>query len=458
MTLTATIACKTTSAHPMRDAFLAKCADKTMTVGIIGMGYVGLPLALAFRAKGYPVIGFDVDQSKITALAANQSYIKHISGDRIMDMKADGKFDATVDFSRLKEVDAILICVPTPLNEHREPDLSYVVATTEVIGKHLRPNQIVILESTTYPGTSEEVMWPILEKLSGLKCGVEFALAYSPEREDPGNPDFDTTTIPKVVGANTADERAMAEALYSAFTKVVTVSDLRTAEAVKLTENIFRLVNIAHVNELKAIFAGMDIDVWEVIRAAATKPFGFMPFYPGPGLGGHCIPIDPFYLTWKARTFGQSTRFIELAGEIVSRLPRNVIESMAEALSLRQSKAVNGAKVLVLGLAYKKNVDDMRESPSLELITILRQRKADVDYHDPYIKEVPFDRHHVEFAGMKSVTLSPVAIAAYDCVLIATDHDSVDYDMVLENAKLVVDTRNAMATKPEHLRANVVKA
>jgi UDP-N-acetyl-D-glucosamine dehydrogenase len=446
------------SATSMRDVFLAKCEAKTLTVGIIGMGYVGLPLALAFRAKGFPVIGFDVDESKINALASNNSYIKHISKDRIIEMKADGKFDATSDFTRLPEVDAILICVPTPLNEHREPDLSYVVATTKTIAQYLRPAQIVILESTTYPGTSEEVMWPILESVSGLKCGVDFALAYSPEREDPGNPNFDTTTIPKVVGANTEAEREMATAMYSVFTKVVAVSDLRTAEAVKLTENIFRLVNIAHVNELKAIFSGMGIDVWEVIAAAATKPFGFMPFYPGPGLGGHCIPIDPFYLTWKARTFGQSTRFIELAGEIVSRLPRNVIDAVSEAMSLRLGKALNGAKVLVLGLAYKKNVDDMRESPSLELINILRARKVDVDYHDPFIAEVPFDRHHLEFSGMKSVVLTPAAIETYDCVLIATDHDGVDYDMILKHASLIVDTRNALASKPAALTKNVVKA
>lgn len=455
----------TDQAHPsvidpvkMADDFVARCQDRTLKVGIIGMGYVGLPLALAFRAKGFPVIGFDVDSRKVEALDAGTSYINHIQASRIEEMKADGKFEATTDFSRLGEPDALLICVPTPLNEHRDPDLSYVVKTTEAIAQQLRPGQMVILESTTYPGTSEEVMLPILERVSGLRCGVEFALAYSPEREDPGNPNFEAANIPKVLGANTEPERRAAAALYGAFTQVVTVSDLKTAEAVKLTENIFRLINIAHVNELKTIFAGMGIDVWEVIRAASTKPFGFMPFWPGPGLGGHCIPIDPFYLTWKARMYGQTTRFIELAGEIVSRLPHNVITALAEGLSLKLGKALNGARVLVIGLAYKKNVDDMRESPSLELIQILRDRKAIVDYHDPFIAEVPYDRHHVEFAGMKSVDVTPETLATYDAVLIATDHDDVDYSQVVEHARMVVDTRNATAAVRGPLRDKIVMA
>lgn len=444
--------------HALSSAFVAKCADRTLRIGIIGLGYVGLPLAIAFRSRGFPVIGFDIDQRKIDALVANTSYIKHIETAKIAAMRATGQFDATSDFQRLDEADALIIAVPTPLNEHREPDLSYVVKTTEAIAKRLRKGQLVVLESTTYPGTSEEVMKPILERESGLRAGIDFALAYSPEREDPGNPHFDTATIPKVVGADTAGERDMACAMYEAITKVVPVSNLRTAEAVKLTENIFRLINIAHVNELKTIYQGMGIDIWEVIEAAKTKPFGFMPFYPGPGLGGHCIPIDPFYLTWKARAYGENTRFIELAGEIVSRMPRHVVETMSEAMSARLQKAMHGANILVLGLAYKKNIDDMRESPSLLLIDILRKRGANVDYHDPYIAEVPFDRHHVEFAGMKSADISPASLARYDCVLIATDHDAVDYASIVRHARLVVDTRNVTAALDETLRCKVVKA
>jgi UDP-N-acetyl-D-glucosamine dehydrogenase len=423
--------------------FEARAKTQSLTIGIVGLGYVGLPLAVAYRAKGFPVIGFDVDAKKVDALRAGESYIKHIGAEKVASLGFGAGFDATTDFGRLDEPDALLICVPTPLNAHREPDLSYVVKTTEAIAKRLRKGQIVILESTTYPGTSEEVMLPILEKQSGLKCGIDFALAYSPEREDPGNVHFDTTTIPKIVGADTEAERRMAVALYEPITRTVPVSNLRTAEAVKLTENIFRLVNIALVNELKIVYGNMDIDVWEVIDAAKTKPFGFMPFYPGPGLGGHCIPIDPFYLTWKARAYGDATRFIELAGDVVSRMPRHTIEALAEALSTKRQKALAGAKVLVVGLAYKKNVDDMRESPSLLLIDILRKRGADVAYHDPYILEVPDDRHHVEFAGMKSVALTPETLKGFDCALIATDHDSIDYDALCKTLPLVVDARNA---------------
>jgi UDP-N-acetyl-D-glucosamine dehydrogenase len=435
----------------------ARAKTRGLTIGIIGLGYVGLPLAIAYRDKGFPVIGFDIDDKKVDALANGSSYIKHISGERIVSLGFGKGFEATTDFSRLDEPDALLICVPTPLNLHREPDLSYVVKTTEAVAKRLRKGQIVILESTTYPGTSEEVMLPILEKESGLKCGIDFALAYSPEREDPGNIHFDTTTIPKVVGADTEAERRMAVALYEPITKTVPVSNLRTAEAVKLTENIFRLVNIALVNELKLVYGNMDIDVWEVIDAAKTKPFGFMPFYPGPGLGGHCIPIDPFYLTWKARAFGDSTRFIELAGDVVNRMPRHTVEMLAEALSTKRHRALAGAKVLVVGLAYKKNVDDMRESPSLLLIDILRKRGAEVAYHDPYIAEVPFDRHHVEFAGMKSVALTPEALKSFDCALIATDHDSIDYAALCENLPLVVDARNATKQVYHRFANKIVK-
>jgi UDP-N-acetyl-D-glucosamine dehydrogenase len=364
----------------------------------------------------------------------------------------------TSDAQALREADALLMCVPTPLNQHREPDLSYVEMTTRTLASILRPGQLVVLESTTYPGTSDEIVRPILEETSGLTAGVDFAIAYSPEREDPGNIDFSTTTIPKVVGANSADEGAMAKALYGAITEVVEVRDLKTAEAVKLTENIFRLVNIALVNELKVVFEGLGIDVWEVIDAAKTKPFGFMPFYPGPGLGGHCIPIDPFYLTWKARAHGETTRFIELAGDVVTRMPRYVIDRLAESLSTRLGKAVNGSRILVVGLAYKKNVDDMRESPSLHLIHMLRDRGAHVEYYDPHIPEVPPTRDHPEFAGMKSIEWSREALASFDCALISTDHDSVDYHGLAACIPLVVDTRNATAQLNGAFAERIVKA
>jgi UDP-N-acetyl-D-glucosamine dehydrogenase len=385
------------------------------------------------------------------------TYIEHIPNKRIAAMNATGRFEVTSAEKRLAAPDALLMCVPTPLNAHREPDISYVEKTTDLIARRLRPGQLVVLESTTYPGTSDEVVKVILEK-TGLKAGRDFAIAYSPEREDPGNVNFSTSTIPKVVGANTAPERAMAVAIYETITKVVPVSDMKTAEAVKLTENIFRLINIALVNELKVVFQGMDIDVWEVIDAAKTKPFGFMPFYPGPGLGGHCIPIDPFYLTWKARAHGEATRFIELAGDVVTNLPKYVIETLAEAMSSRLQRAVAGSRVLVVGLAYKKNVDDMRESPSLHLIHLLRERKASVDFHDPHIPVVPTTRDHPEFSGMKSVKLTPKSIASYDCVLISTDHDAVNYETLVRHAPLVVDTRNATAKLPRDLRAKVIKA
>lgn len=455
--MTVTTATGNTAAS-MAAAFEKQIADKTLKVAIVGMGYVGLPLAEAFIVQGYTVIGFDVDATKIAALKAGESYIKHIPSVRVSKMLNSGLLQPTTDARRLADADAILLCVPTPLNVHREPDLSFVESTTRTVAQHLRPGQIVILESTTYPGTSEEVMIPILEEISKLKAGKDFAIAYSPEREDPGNKDFHTHSIPKVVGANSEDERKMACGLYSIITKVVEVSDLKTAEAVKLTENIFRLVNIALVNELKAVFSGLDIDVWEVINAAKTKPFGFMAFYPGPGLGGHCIPIDPFYLTWKARAAGESTRFIELAGEIIARLPKQVIEHLAEAMSTRLKKALAGSNILVLGLAYKKNVDDMRESPSLHLMSLLKARGACVAYYDPHIPEVPQTREHPEFAGMKSIAWNEEALRRFDAVLIATDHDGVDYSLLAHAVPLVVDTRNAMKDVSPNMLSHVVKA
>ncbi|MBU3919523.1 nucleotide sugar dehydrogenase [Hyphomonas sp.] len=441
----------------MSRAYVERAHKRDLTIGIMGLGYVGLPLAEAFLSAGFRVLGFDIDETKVSALTVGKTYIAHIPDARIATMMATGRLEVTSDETRLPAADALLMCVPTPLNIHREPDISYVEKTTQMIARHLRPAQLVILESTTYPGTSDEVVRTILET-TGLKAGADFAIAYSPEREDPGNIDFSTSSIPKVVGADTDAERDMAIAVYETITKVVPVSDMKTAEAVKLTENIFRLINIALVNELKTVFQGMDIDVWEVIDAAKTKPFGFMAFYPGPGLGGHCIPIDPFYLTWKARAHGETTRFIELAGDVVTRMPRIVIEALAEAMSGHLKKSVAGSRILVSGLAYKKNVDDMRESPSLHLIHMLRERGAHVDYHDPHIPSVPMNRDHPEFAGMKSVDLTEAALQSYDCVLISTDHDAVDYTNIVRHAPLVIDTRNAAKDIPAELRHKVVKA
>lgn len=439
--------------------FEKKVEERTLVVGVIGLGYVGLPLAQAFCRQGFKVMGFDVSKEKIEKLAASKSYIKHISDASVKTMVQTGRFEATGDLDRLGEPDALLICVPTPLNKHREPDLSYVRSSTEEIAKRLRKGQIVILESTTYPGTSDEEMKPILEGQSGLKAGIDFAIAYSPEREDPANPKFETSSIPKVVGADTAAETRMAVAIYSSIVpQVVPVSDMRTAEAVKVTENIFRAVNIALVNELKVIYGAMGIDVWEVIRAADTKPFGFMAFYPGPGLGGHCIPIDPFYLSWKAREYGHSARFIELSGEINANMPHLVINAVAEQLSLRLEKSIKGAKILLVGLAYKKNVDDMRESPSLTLVEMLEQRGAHVDYYDPHIPVVPFDRDHPEFAGRKSIEWDKETLSGYDAALIATDHDNVDYTLLLRNVPFVVDTRDACHLHHPEFGEKIVKA
>ena len=426
-------------------ALVEKLRSNTALIGVIGLGYVGLPLSLAFAEAGAKVLGFDVDPEKARTLNAGASYLKHIGEARVAGLVADGVFSATAELDRLAEPDALLICVPTPLTSHQEPDLSFVAATASAIAKRLRRGQIVVLESTTYPGTTREVVLPMLEQ-SGLTCGRDFWLAYSPEREDPGNLDFSTSRIPKVVGADDPQSGAIAVALYESFApKVVPVSSAAVAEAVKITENIFRSVNIALVNELKGVYGAMGIDIWEVIDAAKTKPFGFMPFYPGPGLGGHCIPIDPFYLTWKAREFNVHTRFIELAGQINSAMPERVVETLAKALDMRFKKGLNGARILMMGMAYKKNVDDTRESPALRLIELIEARGASADFYDPYVAIIPPTREHPTLAGRASIEWAPAQIESYDAALIATDHDRVDYAALVECARLIVDTRNACA-------------
>ena len=424
-----------------------RISGRTAIVGVIGQGYVGLPLAVASARAGFRTLGVDVDAAKIAELNAGRSYIGAVASDELAKHVGSGAYRATADFAELGDCDAIVICVPTPLSKQREPDLRYVVETSETILKHLRPGQLIVLESTTWPGTTEEVMKPILER-GGLKSGRDFFLAFSPEREDPGNTHFHTTSIPKVVAGDGPEASALAEAFYAAVVdQVVTVSSPATAEAVKITENVFRAVNIALVNELKVIYDAMGIDVWEVIDAAATKPFGFMPFYPGPGLGGHCIPIDPFYLTWKSREYGLTTRFIELAGEINVSMPRYVIANLERALDERLSKSLGSSKILIIGLAYKKNISDIRESPSLTLLELLEQRGVQVDYHDPYVPEVPMTREHAALAGRRSVDLSPGIVGDYDAVLIATDHDDIDYEQLSTGARLIIDTRNAMGRR-----------
>lgn len=427
------------------DSLLKRIESKDATVAIIGMGYVGFPLAIATHGQGYQVIGFDVDESKVNALNGGKSYLKGIDDSHVKTMLADGKFAATTDANALKKADAILMCVPTPLTKYREPDMSYVEITTDTVSKHLRKGQLVVLESTTYPGTTEEMLKPMLER-SGLKCGEDFYLAYSPEREDPGNGFYSTHSIPKVVGADDEKSRKLAVTLYNNIvTKAVPVSSAATAEAVKLTENIFRSVNIALVNELKVVYDKMGIDVWEVVDAAKTKPFGFMPFYPGPGVGGHCIPIDPFYLTWKSREFGIPTRFIELAGEINATMPGYVIKKLRQSMDRKFQKGINGSRILVLGIAYKKDVDDMRESPSLIVYEKLIERGAKVEFHDPVIPEIPHTREHANLTGLKSVALTEAQLKQYDAVVICTEHTHVDYALVHKHAKLIVDTRNAMS-------------
>jgi UDP-N-acetyl-D-glucosamine dehydrogenase len=421
-----------------------KIAGRTLTVGVIGLGYVGLPLSLTFLRKGVKVIGFDLDPAKIEAIAQGKSYIKHIPSQELAEYVTKGKFSATNDFLRLQEPDALLICVPTPLTKNREPDLKYIIATGEAIAKVLRPGQLIVLESTTYPGTTVEVLQPILEQ-NGLKAGTDFALAFSPEREDPGNPHFGTSDIPKVVGGIEPRSSSIAASLYAiAMKQVVPVSSTQTAELTKLLENIFRSVNIALVNELKVLCLSMGIDVWEVIRAASTKPFGYMPFYPGPGLGGHCIPIDPFYLTSKAREYDIPTRFIELAGEVNSNMPYFVVQRVMDALN-EQGKSLKGAKILLLGVAYKKDVDDDRESPSYKLMEILQTKGAEISYSDPHIPRLRAVRKY-DF-NLGSTELTAATLSAADCILVATDHSAYDYDFILEHAGLIVDTRNVFAGK-----------
>ncbi|MEN6407981.1 MAG: nucleotide sugar dehydrogenase [Thermoguttaceae bacterium] len=414
--------------------------NKTAKVGVIGLGYVGLPLIRTFVAAGFKTLGFDVDAEKVKHLLAGQSYIEHISSEWIDRCVRQGQFAPTADMSRLTEADALLICVPTPLNQSRDPDLFFVEETARQVAAHLRPGQLVVLESTTYPGTTRDVVLPILEK-TGLVLGKDFYLAYSPEREDPGNPDFTAGNIPKVVGGSEPLSRDLAVALYGqGMPDVVAVNSCEVAEACKILENTYRAVNIALVNELKTLFDRMGIDVWEVIAAAKTKPFGFQAFYPGPGLGGHCIPIDPFYLTWLARCHGMTTRFIELAGEINTNMPQYVVDRLVDALN-DHSKSLRGSKVCVLGVAYKKDVDDARESPSFTLIELLQQGGAVVSYNDPHIPHLPKTRHfHI---AMDSVELTPEFLASQDCILVATDHSSYDYDMIVRHAPLVVDSRNA---------------
>lgn len=422
---------------------LEKIGNRKHTVGIIGLGYVGLPLALEFVSKKIKTIGFDIDDKKIPVLNSGKSYIKHISSERISDAVNSGLFEATSDFSRLPEADAVLIAVPTPLNKHREPDLSYVESSAKIAAKYLRKGQLVVLESSTYPGTTDEILLPLLENSNGnsFRAGEDFFLAFSPEREDPNNPNFNTATIPKVVGGLTPACLEVSLAVYNQIiVKTVPVSSPRAAEATKLLENIYRAINIALVNELKMVFDKMDIDVWEVIDAAKTKPFGFNAFYPGPGLGGHCIPIDPFYLTWKARQYDQHTRFIELAGEINTYQPYYVVERCADILNGYQ-KTLKNAKVLLLGAAYKKDIDDMRESPSLKLISLLRSKGAVIDYNDPYIPKMPSTRKYKY--EMTSIELTPENLSGYDLVLLSTDHSDYDYNFIASHAKLIVDTRNA---------------
>lgn len=425
-------------------------------IAIIGLGYVGLPLSLQFARKGSEVLGLDIDQAKVDAINSSRSYIQHITPESIAEQVSAGRLKASIDFSLITQCDAVIICVPTPLSKNREPDISYVLDTGRKIAPYIAPGSLVVLESTTYPGTTDEDLRAVLESGSGKVAGVDFHLAFSPEREDPGNPDSKVAKIPKVVGGLTPECLEKAKALYeSAVERVVTVSSCRAAEATKLLENIFRSVNIALVNELKVVYGAMGIDIWEVIEAAKTKPFGYMPFYPGPGLGGHCIPIDPFYLTWKAREYGQNTRFIELAGEINTSMPQFVIRKLAEALNAHR-KPLNGSKILIVGLAYKANVDDDRESPSYILLERIKETGAEVAYYDPYIPVIKPSREHAHWAGTASIPWDQATIESFDAILISTGHKNVDYEQLLQWSKLIIDTRNVFAAHDGHPK--VVKA
>ena len=436
------------------DGLLTRIESAMIRVGIIGLGYVGLPLARAFCDRGIAVLGFDVDPMKVARLERSESYIGHIS-DAVVRQMREKRFEATVDFERLNEPDVVIICVPTPLTDSRDPDLSYIVNSAEAIAARLRPGQLVVLESTTYPGTTREVVLPLLAA-SGLKSGVDFFLAFSPEREDPGNPQFSAPTIPKVVGGLEPASLELAVALYGkVVVRVVPVSSPEVAEACKILENTYRAINIALVNELKMIYSKMGIDIWEVIEAAKSKPFGFQAFYPGPGLGGHCIPIDPFYLTWPARKYGLTTQFIELAGEINTSMPKYVVSKVTDALNDNQ-KSVKGSKITLLGMAYKKDVDDPRESPGFELMELLLEKGAVVEYNDPYIRSLPLMRHYPHLR-MASQELTAEYLQSRDCVLIVTDHSSYDWNWIAQNASLIVDTRNAMKSAVAS-RARIVSA
>ena len=420
---------------------LQKIKEKKAHIGIIGLGYVGLPLAIEFCKTGFQVTGLDIDQEKIDLLSQGESYIKHISGEKIKHLNKEGKFKGSTNHTLIRHLDCILICVPTPLNKNREPDMSYVISTAQKIAPHIVKNQLIVLESTTFPGTTLEVLIPELETGSGLKANKDFFVAYSPEREDPNNKKYSIATTPKVIGADDPKSLELADTIYSFIVnKTVLVSGTKVAEATKLTENVFRAVNIALVNELKVIYEKMGIDVWEVIEACSTKPFGFMPFYPGPGLGGHCIPIDPFYLTWKAREHGITTRFIELAGEINTLMPDYVIQKIIFALN-REGKSLKNSRILLLGLAYKKNVDDTRESVTFKIMELLEEKEAVTDYNDPYIPQIKPTRKYKQFAGKKSVALKK--INQYDCVVILTDHTSYNFKTIANESKVIVDTRNA---------------
>jgi UDP-N-acetyl-D-glucosamine dehydrogenase len=420
---------------------LQKIKEKKAHIGIIGLGYVGLPLAIEFCKTGFQVTGLDIDQEKIDLLSQGETYINHISCEEIKHLNKEGKFKGSTNHTLIRRLDCILICVPTPLNKNREPDMSYVISTAQKIAPHIVKKQLIVLESTTFPGTTLEVLIPELEAGSGLKANKDFFVAYSPEREDPNNKEYSIATIPKIIGADDPKSLELADSIYSFIVnKTVLVSGTKVAEAAKLTENVFRAVNIALVNELKVIYEKMGIDVWEVIEACSTKPFGFMPFYPGPGLGGHCIPIDPFYLTWKAREHGITTRFIELAGEINTLMPDYVIQKIIFALN-REGKSLKNSRILLLGLAYKKNVDDTRESVTFKIMELLEEKEAVTDYNDPYIPQIKPTRKYKQFVGKKSVALKK--INQYDCVVILTDHTSYDFKTIANESKVIVDTRNA---------------
>ena len=434
----------------MKRELIEKLDKKTALIGIVGLGYVGIPLSISYANSGYKVVGFDIDQSKIDSLSEGKTYIKHIPDSSIQNLIGQG-FEATIDFSRAREVDALILCVPTPLDQHREPDLSFVLDTMDSLLPYLRKGQVVSLESTTYPGTTDEELKPRIESM-GLKVGIDTFLVYSPEREDPGRKDFTTQTTPKVCGGDTEACQEVGVALYGqVIDKVVSVSSTRAAEMTKLLENIHRAVNIGLVNEMKIVADKMGINIYEVIDAAATKPFGFVPYYPGPGLGGHCIPIDPFYLTWKAREYGINTRFIELAGEVNSSMPEYVIGKVTQGLN-EHKKSINGSRILVLGIAYKKNVDDMRESPSVEIMEQLQEHGALIDYSDPYVPVFPKMRRYS--FDLKTIELTKENIQSYDCIIVATNHDDFDYPTIAKHAKLIVDTRGVY----RGLNENIVNA